>query len=345
MAALAGCSKGDDGGQSSEAVSDVAGTATPAPTAAAADLTEPTAADWSRRIPAPGDPDHDVPYGANGRLIPTLLEGLYDADQLRHDQAVAEHFLTKQCMEDQGFDYDVPPMVSESTGNEVPALYGDATIGLIDPIAARTNGYALPQYVVDWWRANVTSPVYASDEERSREFYEALDGSPDKDGQLSGGCRQAAAGQLWDETAKARVDDAIVQMENQIVADAAAAPAVVDGISQWSACMKDKGFDYPNPGAAQADQAWQDEYDAVGYTGIGLGDEPGEEFQASETQIRTATADIECKEVTGLIPTYRAALWAAQQDASREGAATLAELKQLATEAKERIAKVLAQAE
>lgn len=55
---------------------------------------------------------------------------------------------------------------------------------------------------------------------------------------------------------------------------------VVDGFVAWSACMETKGFDFADPDAA--------------YLSVWVGEVPGQE------EIKTAVADAECKESTGL---------------------------------------------
>lgn len=55
---------------------------------------------------------------------------------------------------------------------------------------------------------------------------------------------------------------------------------VVDGFATWSTCMETKGFDFAEPDAA--------------YLSIWVGEVPGQE------EIKTAVADAECKESTGL---------------------------------------------
>ncbi|XBH22446.1 hypothetical protein V5R04_04270 [Jonesiaceae bacterium BS-20] len=55
---------------------------------------------------------------------------------------------------------------------------------------------------------------------------------------------------------------------------------VIDGFAAWSTCMDTKGFDFANPDAA--------------YLSVWVGEVPGQE------EIKTAVADAECKESTGL---------------------------------------------
>ncbi|MCC3768247.1 hypothetical protein [Streptomyces sp. UNOC14_S4] len=61
--------------------------------------------------------------------------------------------------------------------------------------------------------------------------------------------------------------------------------------ARWAACMKGKGFVYPNPWAAYSSPKWRES---------AAGAPPRQTPQASE-EIATATADVECKLSTNLV--------------------------------------------
>jgi len=58
-------------------------------------------------------------------------------------------------------------------------------------------------------------------------------------------------------------------------------------LALWSACMRDKGFDYPDPRTAAFDQQWN----ANQKTGLGV----------TPQEIATAVADMDCKISTNLV--------------------------------------------
>ncbi|MDY0914973.1 hypothetical protein [Rathayibacter festucae] len=59
---------------------------------------------------------------------------------------------------------------------------------------------------------------------------------------------------------------------------------VEEVVEEWSACMKKRGFEYPDPVTAMIDQGWK----------------PGVSSVSAE-QIATATADMDCKAETNLV--------------------------------------------
>ncbi|WP_431894693.1 hypothetical protein [Micromonospora haikouensis] len=75
---------------------------------------------------------------------------------------------------------------------------------------------------------------------------------------------------------------------------------ILAAIVGWSACMKKAGFDYPDPGRANDDPAFNT-------------------IVASVDEIATAVADVSCKEQVGLVP-LMAAIEVAFQNREIEGA-------------------------
>lgn len=74
-------------------------------------------------------------------------------------------------------------------------------------------------------------------------------------------------------------------------------PPVVEAFSAWSACMADRGLDYPTPTEASADERWTQ----------GEGDPSTEE-------IEVATADVACKEDASVVE-----VWGEAEAATQEG--------------------------
>lgn len=79
--------------------------------------------------------------------------------------------------------------------------------------------------------------------------------------------------------------------------------------SNWSICMADKGYDYPNPWAANDNPKWQ------------------ESNTASQEEISTAVADVECRREGNLVGIWHATKVAYQEELIERNAEQLAEEK------------------
>lgn len=190
--------------------------------------------------------------------------------------------------------------------------------GLDDADAAATNGYHLASTAVV---PSGTGSSPASDE--------LLFGSPTPGASVegeavpAGGCVGAAmrtlnGGDAASEPAggAAGADDdlgapEVVQQINVDSVNAARSDdRVVAAFADWSACMEDRGFDYADPWAAPADDRFAT---------------PG----ATPEEIAVATADVACKDETGLVARWHAVDVEVQEAMVAEHAAELAAAAQV----------------
>ncbi|MCF2529546.1 hypothetical protein [Yinghuangia soli] len=88
-------------------------------------------------------------------------------------------------------------------------------------------------------------------------------------------------------------------------------PRLVAAESAWSKCMKQKGFDYPNPAEASRQEKWSD----------GPSEPVGEEERA------TARADTQCKLATNLVGIFNAVAIAYEKRWIEANAPLLAEVR------------------
>ncbi|GAA4695322.1 hypothetical protein [Phytohabitans rumicis] len=137
-----------------------------------------------------------------------------------------------------------------------------------------------------------------------------------------GGCAGEAQRQLYG--GKDPVDIEVVQ---RLGLDAHARmrqdSRVVKVFADWSACVKEQGFDYRDPYAANDDQRWQTE-------------------QVTETEIATAVADVGCKTKHNVIGTLLTVETAYQNTAIEEHAPELAAVKTYLADQQTAAARVVA---
>lgn len=209
----------------------------------------------------------------------------------------AENLLQTRCMKRFGFDYVVPPRLAP-----VRPAFIERRYGISDAKLAATRGYKLAPETDAAAAASSTAPM-------SPAMTKVLHGSGSTTGEAGGagasspqelvnGQRIPAGGCVGEarETLGAQPGGQgfnapeIVNAINVESWDRARADARVRGaITQWSACMKEKGLDYADPSAASGDMGWSREERAV-----------------ETREITVALADIECKKTTGLAKTWYA---------------------------------------
>ncbi|MEJ3748575.1 hypothetical protein WEI85_35505 [Actinomycetes bacterium KLBMP 9797] len=196
--------------------------------------------------------------------------------------AAAEHKLVAECMSRYGFTWPAPPAERAET-HQVDRLYGVA-----DLATAQRYGYHLPP---SGNSRDKPAGRSGGGQPLSRAELLALDGPDGGDGARShqgkevpeGGCagaaRQQVTGASGDTIDPTRVADAItVEMWQKSKSD----PRVVAVVAAWSACMTQAGYDYPSP-LQVSDARWS-------VTGA-----------ITAVEIRTAVADVRCKQRTNLI--------------------------------------------
>lgn len=167
------------------------------------------------------------------------------------------------CMESRGFEYRGPAEVS----------------GLDDTLDPSTDGYGISTGPAGGAVTLGNGGVGRYD----RDAYEhALYGSSLDGGGTSGGCAAAGAAEL--EAALIEIE-ALPYSIKQLEADAIAHPAMVAGMSEWSACMAGRGYTADTPIDLIADIV-----DRLSRA------TPAEALALAEEEKATAVADFECRD-------------------------------------------------
>ncbi|GAA1940455.1 hypothetical protein [Kitasatospora viridis] len=97
-----------------------------------------------------------------------------------------------------------------------------------------------------------------------------------------GGCTTEAADRFKADAAAYTAANTAAAIDTSSFHESQQAPAVVHAIAGWSNCMKTKGFDYRSP------------LDAMGSSAF-------DTATPSAAELRTAAADVSCKDSTGLV--------------------------------------------
>ncbi|WP_157553434.1 hypothetical protein [Jiangella gansuensis] len=198
------------------------------------------------------------------------------------------------CFEARGFDAaDAHPLpFTRAVADDASARH-ERRYSVTDPDVAARHGYHPPD------TTDVREEFYASHTEPE---LAALVGSGD--GAPDGCLHQAeAATTAGDEAALRAGEELVSEVQADAWHGAMADPRVVEAFRAWSACMAEAGYRYDAPMDANDDPTWW------------------RTDTASAEEIATATADVACKESTGLIPVwseveaeYQAELIAQHQD-------------------------------
>jgi hypothetical protein len=139
----------------------------------------------------------------------------------------------------------------------------------------------------------------------------------------AGGCATAASRVL--SVGGAGVDPQILQLEtfSRMQAD----PRVHEANDRWSRCMRDEGYTYPDPAAADSDPRW------------------AQTPTATPVEIATATADVLCKQRTRVADTMYAVETALQQQVVAENRAGLLEVRAMHQATLDKANRILATAD
>jgi hypothetical protein len=210
----------------------------------------------------------------------------------------ARTLLAGSCMRRFGFEFDpqgAGPDGGQSQVKDV-GVYGNLRrYGVTDPAAAARYGYHLASTVTGEGSASTLSRSdhglgELTSAKQAVLFGKTADGKaltqvggrPLPDGGCLGEARSkiATAGELTEAAVVSRISAESFQRSRND-------PAVVAAIGQWSACMKSKGYTYPNPLEA-----------------AGAFDLDNPTVQVKETA--TAKADVECKRQVKLVDVWTA---------------------------------------
>lgn len=195
----------------------------------------------------------------------------------------AEYQLTQACMKQFGFAFDAPPWDSWTAGvpqsdlDSNPAHY--RLFGLLDEEHAAQYGYHVPETKAE------TETAYR-EPENSRDYANVLgakfSGGTYQGQQIpDGGCIGQARRQF--EGGGPSFDSSLPERTNFEAWDRSNRDSrVISAYTDWSACMKDAGFDYRTPADSNNDTRWN-------------GDE------ATAAEIAVASADVTCKKQTNLV--------------------------------------------
>jgi len=189
----------------------------------------------------------------------------------------AEYALTKECVEQFGFQFDAPAWdksPAEMPNGGQPAHY--RLYGLLDEEHAMQMGYH------SYGEFPAREAAYAA-EERPDDYYNVVaakfgggtyNGIPIPDGGCVGAARREVEG--------ATDLSAPLQLAFDAWTAANRDSRVAAGFAKWSKCMADSGYHYSTPMEANNDPKWS-------------GD------KASAEEIAVAVADVNCKKTTNLV--------------------------------------------
>ncbi|WP_017537876.1 hypothetical protein [Nocardiopsis halophila] len=225
--------------------------------------------------PQAGDRDGAVPVPPEVYALHVPFDA-YRLSVVDHQEVeYARDLIMRACMRGLGKEWEVlePPVRD-------PAPTDRRRYGLIEPQVAERYGYRMPP-----------SPPEVEKRLQVQEEREGLAPEDERaaygdDGE--GGCWARAQERLREDVpppAEARV----FEYESRAYEASMEAPAVERVFGDWSACMKDDGFDYPDPMEALGDPAW------------------AHSERPSAHEIAVAEADVRCKRATRLVQVWSGA--------------------------------------
>jgi hypothetical protein len=236
----------------------------------------------------------------------------------------AEQLLVGDCMEEQGFAYDVPPRPVEE-----PFALNQRRYGLIDAQQAAEWGY---------WTEPDSPEVAALVEANSQ-----LRDEPPEAQQIFLGCLKGARKEIDAERVDIEDNDFVYDLANQSWQTSMADSRAQRAFDEWSDCMADQGYAHagtPREFSADwisrhqsADDAQQDEGSAEG-----VAEDPS---VVSEDERAAASADVQCKQDVNLAGIWLAAETAYQQRLVDQNSERLSDIKHRLEKAVEQAADVV----
>ncbi|GLH97643.1 hypothetical protein [Phytohabitans aurantiacus] len=223
-----------------------------------------------------------VPVIRSSSELVLPLDDFAQTEDQEHAITDAVNILGRQCMKRFGLDW---PAARVSGSFEVDPYARRYSI--IDVEKASVEGYHAVDIIK---RQRALAELDANAPTPSREAMNVWAGrgqsSYNGEPVPAGGCAKEATDKLAGgvrEADLALVQRLQVEARGRTMADS----RVVKVFAAWSACMKDEGFSYPDPFAANDDQRWQ-----------------SETISAEETA--TAVADVKCKDKANVVGTMLA---------------------------------------
>jgi len=251
---------------------------------------------------------------ANNQPLP-LDAYLFDPEQMfTVEKAQAQ--LGTSCMARFGFSYTHPALLQPRRGSDVPTTRRDGRYG-------PQNAAVMAQWGYHSEGGDVGAGSAPPRPQLSQQMTAALRGSSDMKqkygpgGQVINGQTVPDHGCVGETVKKltgavdGRVGDAQLaeDLKFRTLQDSQQDARTRAVFAQWSQCMKESGFSYPDPVAAMGDKTWSDSPVPTPH------------------EILVATADAACRHSTNLVGVWYAVDFAYQQQAIAENAAAMAQIK------------------
>ncbi len=214
--------------------------------------------------------------------VPTDIVLPFDAYQatapVQRIENDAYRELVRRCALEFGVTLRMPPA-------EIPVESNARRYGLFDPAAAGTRGYVGQTVFVDDVRASTWAPT-----PQQKYVLNGDERPPGAQAVPTGGCAQRAETQLGlPDQSMADVEAAGLSSFDRAAKD----PRVLDAEKRWSACLADQGLHYATT-FDPSNRKWQP--------------------RGSKEEIRTAVADVACKQQTNLVGAWVSAESAVQRE-------------------------------
>lgn len=222
---------------------------------------EPHAEQQESSSSAPKHRTREANRGPSARL-PIARYSLTDEEAVLLSRA--ERRLIGACMKRYGLPYE------EATVD--PPGLSDRRYGLADRVEAQNSGYHPPEFTGNETvkQAQESMPVLMGQ-------VSSYQGKPVP----SGGCVEEAGRRVQGAPAPQDAVQAATEISRSSFEESRSDPGVRKVVSAWSQCMKSKGYSYPSPADSAAAFV--------------------EKAEVTREEKRAATADVSCKDETGLI--------------------------------------------
>ncbi|MCX5613590.1 MULTISPECIES: hypothetical protein [unclassified Streptomyces] len=220
------------------------------------------------------------------------LDAYLPSQEDTKQEVSAYRVLLRSCMRRLGSAY-APPPLGEFAG---PRTQNERRYGLTDGAMAAEHGYHMP--------GAASEAPEAQPSPRDLFLLKGTGGDGGEPQPPEGGCVGEAKGKISSPEDEARLRFAR-DLGLRSYAESKEDPRVREVNRRWSACMRGKGFDFPDPMAAIG---------AAAFAGPALG----------EGEQRTAVADVECKARVNVIGVWAAVEAERQRNIIAENADALA---------------------
>jgi hypothetical protein len=258
------------------------------------------------------------------------LDAYQLSPQLQAEQSNLDNVITRACMKSYGIAYltNVPDIRSRFVASTAAA--DSRRYGISDLNSAKERGYHLPPAM----KPSEEVSTRTVEQNLTREQELVLTGQPDAKpetfsaktdtvGHYNGKAipRGGCIGQAVRTLRKPMSSEALQKknlfaagLQRQVFLRTQTHPQVLAVFKRWSKCMADQGFPYADPIKAATDPAWKL-------------DKP-----ATSKEVRTAVADVQCKQRTDLVRIEHQVEVDLQKAAIKKHSAALAPLKKAVDE-------------